>query len=398
MAPPRDPDLVRKLEDITRLVSDWVWETDRDRRLSYASPRIVDLAGLLPEQVLGSRLTDLGEFRDPNGPLIPVDWNRPFRDVPFQLEHRRDGRLRHMRVSGLPVHCCESGRLLGVRGIARDETEARAAAERLRRAKESAESANRAKSQFLAMISHELRTPLHIVIGFSELIQSQAAGPIRQSEYLDYATEIRTSGQHLNELLTSLLDLAKLDAGPPARPIESMDLTRVIVAVAEDHSARCRERNIAFQLKLPAAPLLADADARALRQILGSLLSNAVKFTPAGGSVSLAATASEDFVVFKIRDTGIGIPSDQLERLFRPFEQAETDYRRTGNGLGLGLALVKGLVSLHGGTIEVESAAAKGTTVTVSLPRYHPDRGTAARSPDDAAEPATTSDRAAVPA
>ncbi len=236
-------------------------------------------------------------------------------------------------------------------------------------ARDQAEAANRAKSEFLASMSHELRTPLNAILGFSEIIQEEILGPIKPVKYVEYAKDIHDSGQHLLDLINDLLDLSKIEAGKMTIEPVPLDVRGLIARVVRLFMPAAERLGLTI-LAEPAQGVPALwADERAARQILLNLLSNAVKFTPRGGRIVVSACEVEgDAVEIAVKDSGIGIPASQIERLMRPFEQLDNAYQKSEGGTGLGLSLVAGLAALHGGTVRVESREGEGTTVAVRLP------------------------------
>jgi signal transduction histidine kinase len=239
----------------------------------------------------------------------------------------------------------------------------------LESAKARAEEASRAKSEFLATMSHELRTPLNAIIGFSDVQKREMFGPIGHERYRQYASDIHASGAHLLELITTILDISKAEAGKlEVAPVDLDPRSALDTAVTLIRGA-AEAKRIRLSVEGLEAPLTCRADPQALKQILLNLLSNAVKFTPKGGAVTvrLSSLAQAD-VEFAVRDSGIGIAAEDLPRLMKPFEQAARGYSQRNGGTGLGLPLVDALVRLHGGTFHVESAIGAGTTVTVRLP------------------------------
>jgi signal transduction histidine kinase len=238
-------------------------------------------------------------------------------------------------------------------------------------AKERAELASRSKSEFLANMSHELRTPLNAIIGFSELICGEVKGPVGVPCYKDYATDIRDSGAHLLNIINDLLDLSKIEAGKTDLHEDSVDIARTFKSCMTLVSERARSGGITLSVgHLPDGTRLR-ADARMIKQILVNLLSNAIKFTPQGGRVTLDARREQDgHMALSVTDTGIGIAADDIARALAPFSQIDNALNRQFEGTGLGLALTKSLVELHGGTLTIESGPGTGTTVTVHLPAH----------------------------
>jgi len=231
-----------------------------------------------------------------------------------------------------------------------------------------AEAANQAKSEFLANMSHELRTPLNAINGFSEIMLTEMFGTLGDSRYRDYAQDILNSGQHLLALINDIMDMSKIEAGKMKLNFEEVALDEVVEDAARIVRHRAEAAGLALSLDAPRLPPI-EADQRAVKQVLLNLLSNAVKFTPRGGDVTVLVDCVEDEMVrVRVRDTGIGIASEDLARLGRPFEQIESQQAKTQQGTGLGLALSKALVELHGGELAIESTPGKGTTVSFSLP------------------------------
>jgi signal transduction histidine kinase len=243
----------------------------------------------------------------------------------------------------------------------RIQTELEIAIERL-------EAANRGKSEFLATMSHEFRTPLNAILGFSDAMRQQLFGPLRE-RYRGYAEDIHGSGTHLLDLITTLLDVSKAEAGKLDISPEAVDAPRIARAAIRLVSAAAEQREVTLHFAVADSTPACWADERALKQILLNLLSNAVKFTPAGGAVSLrVAGADRGGTLLTVTDTGIGIAPAEIPRLLKPFEQISNAYCRSHGGTGLGLPLVDALTRLHGGTIEIASAPGRGTQVTVRLP------------------------------
>jgi two-component system cell cycle sensor histidine kinase PleC len=230
-----------------------------------------------------------------------------------------------------------------------------------------AEAANRSKSEFLANMSHELRTPLNAIIGFSEIMGQQMFGPLGSNKYGEYASDIRRSGQFLLDVINDILDMSKIEAGKVELEMETVNPVALIEDVLRLVGPRAAEGKITLQPKLEKSKAFL-ADRRALKQVFINLISNAIKFTPEGGTVGISATRLGELQRFEIVDTGIGIPPRDMEKIGKPFEQVENQFTKTKGGSGLGLAISKSLVQLHGGTLTITSKVGKGTTVVVELP------------------------------
>jgi signal transduction histidine kinase len=240
--------------------------------------------------------------------------------------------------------------------------------ETLDRSRREAEDASRAKSHFLATMSHELRTPLNAIIGFSDIMATQVLGPVGNPKYLEYAGDIRTSGQHLLAIINNVLDLSKVEAGRFELHEEEVQLSAVVSAGLKLVKQQATDNGLAIHAEVgPDLTLLADE--RALKQVVINLLSNAVKFSRERGSVWVLAYMDEGGgLVLSVKDDGIGIAQKDVKRLLEPFRQADEPLIRKRTGTGLGLALVKSLVELHGGSVALDSVFGEGTTVSLRFP------------------------------
>jgi signal transduction histidine kinase len=231
------------------------------------------------------------------------------------------------------------------------------------------EVANKHKSDFLANMSHELRTPLNAIIGFSEALMDRMFGDMNEKQ-LDYQKDIHESGKHLLSLINDILDLSKIEAGRMELELSTFHLPTAVSNAVTLIRERAMRHGIALGVDID--PRLGEfqADERKVKQILLNLLSNAVKFTPDGGRVDLSATMDTDKVEIAVKDTGVGIALEDQASLFEEFKQLGRDSNRKAEGTGLGLALTKRLVELHGGQILVDSAVGKGSTFRVMLPTF----------------------------
>jgi two-component system cell cycle sensor histidine kinase PleC len=261
-----------------------------------------------------------------------------------------------------------------VQSLKRSEAQAADLAAKYEAEKIRAEGANKAKSEFLANMSHELRTPLNAINGFSEIMVGEMFGAMGDKRYKEYAQDILSSGQHLLALINDILDMSKIEAGKMNLRFEPMQLADVVEDSVRLMRNRADAGGLTLEAELPPLPEI-EADYRAIKQVILNLLSNALKFTPAGGHVQVGADmrrdGGEDRVRLTVRDTGIGISPEDLERLARPFEQIENQHSKTQQGTGLGLALTKSLVELHQGLLELTSEPGVGTVASVTLPMRH---------------------------
>ncbi len=242
-------------------------------------------------------------------------------------------------------------------------------------AKIRAEAANHAKSEFLANMSHELRTPLNAINGFSEIMSSEMFGALGHPRYKEYAGDILNSGQHLLSLINDILDMSKIEAGKMTLRFEPMAVEEVVEDALRLMRQRAEKAGLKLRTHLPILPEI-EADYRAVKQVLLNLMTNAIKFTPQGGTVTVSATTADNELHLTVADTGIGIAEKDLQRLARPFEQIETQFAKTKEGTGLGLALTKSLAEMHHGRMEVDSVQGQGTRVTIILPFTQSTAGT----------------------
>jgi len=262
----------------------------------------------------------------------------------------------------------QAGMITGICSMTTDITELKQANEARQLALAEAQQANRAKSEFLATMSHELRTPLNAIKGFSEMFIGQFFGALGSPKYEEYAHDIRDSSEHLIDLVNDVLDLSAVEAGKQFLTKENLNVHDIIMDLSPIIATASDRKRITFSVDVSTDSAALHADRRAMKQILINVLSNAVKFTPAGGRVTLKVTVSNGHQVFEVSDTGEGIAADKLPSLTDPFVRAESDPHKTHEGTGLGLAIVKSLVDLHGGELTIESEVGKGTTLTVMIP------------------------------
>jgi len=243
------------------------------------------------------------------------------------------------------------------------------ALEELARAKAAVDEASASRSQFLSIISHELRTPMNAIIGFSEILKKELLGPLGTAKYVEYADDIFSSAHHLLSLINDLLDMSKVDAGKWRLKRSSVDVGELVRSCCRIVAEQAASRQMKIAIDVPVERTAGYVDERAIRQVLLNLLSNAIKFTGAGGQLNVTAAMDAEMLTVSVSDDGVGISPQDQARVFRPFEQGENNLDRTHEGTGLGLALCKSLVELHGGRIELESEEDRGTTITFHIPQ-----------------------------
>jgi two-component system cell cycle sensor histidine kinase PleC len=364
-----------RLRDFVRASSDRFWELDEELKFTLLMNMRTDQRFPPAEQFIGrTRWENAGI--DPNN---DARWgehrdvmmrHEPFRDFRYDVKNT-DGEWRHWRVSGVPVFD-EGGAFKGYRGTSIDETDYRreleAAQQALRQALRDAETANRAKSLFLATVSHELRTPLNAIIGFSDLLVSQVFGPLGDERYVAYARDVQTSGHSLLALIEDMLELTRAEIGQIRLRESRVDIAAEIATAITMVSNRTAGPIAEVRLDLPPDLPPLWGDGRLIRQILFNLIANAIKFTPPNGEVRVEATVNDEGAEIRVHDTGIGIRGKDLDKIMRPFEQVDSALSRKYEGIGLGLPLTKAFVELHGGTLDISSELNVGTVVTVWLP------------------------------
>ena len=394
-----------KYRSLVANIPDIVWTVDANRRLLYVSDSVEKILGYTAAELIRDGGTLWLDRTHPNDlPNVHLAYHLLFaKEQAFDVEYRmrrRDGQWIwfHNRA---PSTYLRDGTLCAD-GLLTEITQRKQVEGALQQAKDAAEAANRAKSQFLASMSHELRTPLNAVIGFSEILGDKTFGDLNDRQ-LKYANHILESGRHLLQLINDILDLSKVEAGRLELTRTSFDLGRAAQNVQTIVKSLAQKKSVTlrFELAAPLPPLFAD-EAK-FKQIMYNLLSNAIKFTPEGGQVvvmaglhngsngryaglALGPQVSGECLQVTVADTGIGIHPRDQERIFLEFEQVDSSYGRRQQGTGLGLALTKRLIELHGGRISVESEGIEGKgsrfTFLLPLPKPAPEQSPAERRGD----------------
>ena len=356
-------------------IEDGIAVFDRERRLQHWNRAYTKMwqfqegflrSGVRMEEMLDELAkTGRAQRLDSDDQGKPASDPRAFEPAGRWLYRRSDGRL--LSVRRLPIGD------EGYMAICSDLTAQKQHEDELVKAWEQAVIANRSKSEFLANVSHELRTPLNAIIGFSEVVERELFGPLGNERYVSYVRDIRNSGEHLLSLINDILDLSKIEAGRFQLRMEEVDCNEIAQSVARLIRPRTVEHGLTMKIDLPDRPVVLNADKRAVKQVLINLLSNAVKFTPENGTVTLASRAWHDGVEFVVSDTGIGIDEKDMHVALAPFGQIDSQFTRKYEGTGLGLPIVKGIVELHGGTLDITSEPTQGTSVIVRFPNHPPE-------------------------
>ena len=355
----------QRFTDIAAVADGWFWEQDADLRFIYLShTEHVERLGLTGDSVIGRTRTEWLEAYPEV--MASADWqpvlqaqrdHKPFRNFVYRAPYSKDGEERWFRISGQPVFDA-GGQFLGYRGVGSDVTE-------LYLAKARAEEASRTKSMFLANMSHEIRTPLNGVLGMAEVLDSALTDP----EHRRMIGTIRRSGETLLNILNDILDMSKIEAGKleleqvPFSPVEMAE------RVEDLHRLKAEEKGLDFEVLVSTgAELRRIGDPFRVQQILHNLISNAIKFTDRGEVTVEVSGRRGTPLVFVVRDTGIGMTAQEIDRLHEEFRQADSSVTRRFGGTGLGMAITRTLVTRMGGDIAVTSTPGAGTQVRVTLP------------------------------
>ncbi len=342
----------------------------RDRELLLRDLRALDAKGFLDQIHVSDRILFLQAVdamrQGGKGATINLRFETRSADddARSQFVHRR------LMLSAI---VSEAGEFAGFLSQMLDTAEDEAASRALSARAEEANTANEAKTRFLAAVSHELRTPLNAILGFSDILAGEYFGKLENDRQREYVALINQSGNHLLAVVNTMLDMSKIEAGRYELACEDFCASAAVSACESMLALQAKNKGVTLTTRVARDAGALVADRRAVQQVLINLVGNALKFTDAGGVVSLDCERKGGDIVFTVSDTGIGIPEDKIALLGRPFMQVQNDYARKYEGTGLGLSLVKGLVELHGGRVSIASRLGEGTVVSVAFPEAGPE-------------------------
>ena len=355
-------EITNRFHDVADISRSWVWEQDTELRFTYASDTFLRISQFPAESMLGHTRAEL--YAHMPETLQSADWEgldrrmarrEAFAGFVYRIVTDQ-GRDLWFQISGTPIFDAD-GRFAGYRGAGMDVTAMQSALEQ-------AEGANRAKTMFLANMSHEIRTPLNGVLGMAETLREVLPDPAHRQ----MAEMIRNSGEGLLQVLNDILDISKIEAGKMLLDDVCFDPGKVVAETVALHRSCCLEKGLRLRVDIPADEnVLRRGDPHRMAQIIHNLVGNAIKFTDQGDITVTLRNAACDPIEFEVRDTGIGMSAEQRDRIFEDFTQADGSITRRFGGTGLGMSIVRRLVSLMDGTINVASELGKGTSVKVSL-------------------------------
>lgn len=347
---------------------------DSESRILKVNKFYCDIIGYTEAELQKMRISDVTYLED------PLDLEMDMRNfqrllnkeiLSYRLKKRnacKNGEIIWIDLYASPLYTVE-GKLLGILGVVQDITLQKNVEAALNTAKEVAEATNQKKSDFLAMMSHELRTPLNSIIGYSQMIENGMAGPLTEKQK-KYIQNVSMSGEHLLVIINDLLDVSRVEAGKMEIAKESVEISHLVDEVRNILSDLANKEKVKLLFEIQPNLGFAELDSARFKQILINLVNNAIKFNRVGGTVwvRLFRTENQQWLFGEVEDNGIGIAQNKLPELFKKFYQADNSYSRRHQGTGLGLALTKDLIELHGGEISVESQEGRGSIFMFRLP------------------------------
>ena len=356
------------LKDFDQETGDWLWETDREGRLVFASGRLSEILGQPADKLIGQTLRGIAG-------ASPDDLGWP--DFADAMARHAAVRSTEVATKSNPPGCWQltarprygtAGEFLGYYGVGRDVSAERHSRNLLIQAKEEAERLNQAKTRFLAVMSHELKTPLNSIIGFSEIIAEASEGPIGTPAYADYAGMIHASSLQLRDIINDVLEIARIENGTLKIVDREADAMEVVEVAVNQCASAAQAQNVSVSIAAVQSARIR-GDATRIQRVLVNLLSNAIKFSKPGSSVEIGIERTPDAALaFIVHDSGIGIAKADMAKVFEPFVQADGGMSRRFGGMGLGLAISRKIARLHGGDIVLVSEQDVGTTALFTLP------------------------------
>ncbi len=357
------------LNDLEKGTSDWLWETDKDGKLTYFSPRLANVLDLPESEIRGQRFLDCVPSAHGNEQWIALtkalsrEANLSGIVVPVQI-----GQEKHFwHLTARALRNAE-GHFIGFRGIGRDITDKWHADLNVREARDNAEKASAAKTKFLSIIGHEIRTPINSIVGFSELLSSDQAAFLPEASKKEYLRTVLESANHLQGLISDILDATRMEKGGFKLNEQEIDPAEILEFVVKQKTMAAEKANVSI-----VANLLDDinivGDMGRLKQVVSNLVGNAIKFSPHGGIINIdfSKGAGGEFVL-SIRDAGSGFPQDDTERVFEAFVQAEDGNDRKFGGMGLGLPIARKIARQHGGDVTLRNISGGGADARLVIP------------------------------
>ncbi|MDE2446801.1 MAG: HAMP domain-containing histidine kinase, partial [Alphaproteobacteria bacterium] len=357
------------LNEFERETSDWLWETNANGHLVYFSPQLADVLGTDGQTLQGQHFATSFHAVSPKGQTnsLPDLMTNNTSIIAKNFTTITHDQTRHWQITAHPL-TDRGGEFLGYRGVGRDITDTVLHDREVQLARDEAERANSTKSQFLAVMSHELRTPINAIVGFSEVLNSTQGESLPAISRREYLTTIQESAVHLQGLINDVLDATRVERGTLQlnhQEIDAAELIETTVKILRNQATRSKVCLVASVID----NVLISGDLTRLKQVILNLISNAIKFSPEGGVVNIEMLATQNRgLVIAIRDAGIGIKPEDIERVFEPFAQAEQGADRKFGGMGLGLAIARKIARLHGGDITLNTNNGIGTEALISLP------------------------------
>ena len=350
-----------------------IFGLDANACITFVNRRGSELLGFAPDELVGRSMHEMTHYARSDGSAYPPN-ECPIRraamqgiacEVDDEVMWRKDGTSMEVAYAASPVR--DGGHLSGAVVNFRDITAKRRAEHELIMARDAAQEASRAKSDFLARMSHELRTPLNSIIGFANVLLRKRRDSFKDEE-ITYLSRISASGRHLLGLINDILDLSKIEAGHMTLEMSTVALDTLVLEIVDDFETHTKDRAVSLRVELTTTVCPIETDAVRMKQVLINLVGNALKFTERGEViVTLVVDAAGRPLSLRVKDTGIGIPPDRLAAIFNVFEQADSTTARRFGGTGLGLAISRSLCELMGHHLEVESIEGVGTTMTVTF-------------------------------